>query len=338
MKVTWNRMAVVWVILLLVGCHGPALTGQIMVSGSTREGSWFLIYDAFSGELEERILVTDGGYNLHHAWSPDGHWLAYPCRSTSTSNICIREYQSSESRLLLDESGEMGPGANTPLAWTPDGNGVTFFRSHFPRDGGTVYTVDRQTGALTEIFETPDALGDPTSLAWLTDTKLMLGLKRHSAYILVWDTETAAFTLLGEGHYPGWSTHLRRIVFMRRYACLSEQACFTETPDYDELLLQRVGLYTMDEDGRREKPLYEMSYTPVSPHPLKPHDEQRFCPHPAGLAWSPDGGYIAFISMCSESDPFALYVLEVTTGRLILLEREVPLLTSSISWIPVPQE
>ena len=86
MKVTWSRMVVVWAMVLLVGCRGPALTGQIMVGGSrSGEGSSFLIYDASSGELEERILVADGGYN--HAWSPDGQWLADFCGS---GNICIR--------------------------------------------------------------------------------------------------------------------------------------------------------------------------------------------------------------------------------------------------------
>jgi Tol biopolymer transport system component len=332
MKITWRRMAIVGAMLLLVGCRGPALTGQIMVS---EWGRSFLIYDASSGELEER---TDGG--MRHAWSPDGHWLAYLCRPASTANICIREYPSSESRPLLDESGEVGPGANTPLAWTRDSNGVTFFKSHSRRgDGGTVYTVDRQTGALTELFETPTELGEPTSLAWLTDTKLLVGLRGHSSYILVWDTETAAFTLLGEGKYPGWSTHRRRIVFLRSYYCLSEEACFTESPDsYGRFSFARSGLYTMDEDGRREKPLYEISVTPVSPHPLEPRGEPGFCPSYNGLAWSPDGRYIAFINKCREADPPALYVLEVATGRLILLDREVPLLTNSISWVPVPQE
>ncbi|MCP4529083.1 MAG: hypothetical protein GY833_24705 [Aestuariibacter sp.] len=321
---------IAWVALTATGCSVNSPLGQIVMSGDFPDYQLYT-YDFASQELKSMGIPSRGD---NHAWSPDYTQVVHDCYIDQQTNLCLSSRDGLTTEILLKSDHSYGRSFRSWATWTPDGKGITFVTTPpvpwDENDRATLYTVNVQTKEVVQLIDLPNNLGYVSALAWISEDELLIGLTEniHTGHILVWDTQTWTPRKLAEGLYPTWSPDAKRIAYHRHSACLSEQACFTKSPDKDTfrpLYSSRFDIFTIDPEGREETLVLNTFDLP----------DQTICPASFGFAWSPDGRYLAFTEACGESDPGDLYILRVADGHVERIIEDIGIFPHVLSWIGI---
>ncbi|HET9756799.1 MAG TPA: hypothetical protein VFP66_09880 [Candidatus Limnocylindrales bacterium] len=214
-----------------------------------------------SGEagLGSRGLFVRAAQDL--AWSPDGQSLAY----TTVSGVIVVDVMTGAESLRSDLEGcDLTFGCY--VGWSPDGASlaVTEFQK--------IHIIDVASGRTTPIATLRDV--DPASPAWSPDGEWIVFAVRPRLYRVRPDGSDLTRVLTDEGLGPvdpTWTPGGTRIAFVS-----------SEDPPGDGWNLVIV---SVDPDGSDRRQIA--------------HIGSCFCLGwwPPGLAWSPDGTQIAFVTL-----------------------------------------
>jgi len=319
-------------VLTLVKCTAKSPSGQIFMTNAMGDGLYVYDFESRTMSVWERGKLQDFDSDGSHAWSPDYQQIVYNCYIAQHSNLCLYDIDTHSTEVLLATAPPYGEVYQSHPTWTLDGQGVTFVTTNdFPpldqHYRQTLHTVDVQTRIVTQLADLPNALGNVTSLEWISENELLTGLSSSPGHILIWNTQTWEPRKVAEGLFPHWSPTTHQIVFMRYYWCLNEQTCFTQAPDRDTYwreISSRWEIYTVDALGENET----LIYTSQSSLGIG------FSSH-GGLFWSPDGEYLAFTGgKGGEMNPLDLYIMRIADGYTERLVNGLAFNAFELSWIP----
>ena len=203
-------------------------------------------------------LTTDPGVEWFPSVSPDGEWVVYAGRASGDWDIYLKAARGQNPINLTEH-----PAVDDQPAFSPDGQRIAFRSS---RDGGGIFVMGRTGEAVRRVTRRgykPTWSPDGTRLAYVTEN---VEMNPQNAYgpseLWVVDVES------GEEHridvvdavLPSWSPNGHRIAYTRRL-------------DYPAR-----GVWTVPADGGPSTAATNHLATDWNP------------------TWSPDGGYLYFVS------------------------------------------
>lgn len=284
----------------------PSIRGKISVGGYSLEtgtaGIYLFDHNARSTENMHRITPEEIDAG-NYAWTPDGKSLIFNCHKKDLwVGMCIIDRSGENFEILVTDNG-LGNYSfiYNPMALSPNGEAVVFAKLVH---WDPVRSELYRMDIETRKIQTLLQIDTEIHvISWSPDGKnLALTLYQFEDHLL--DLETLDLEFMANVYHGVWSTD-------GRYLALS-----FKNPHYY--------LYSV-EDG----------------HIDVTFDHKGICMHSDGLAMSPDGGNILFISLCGESDRnYGLYIVNVDSGkvkRLDKLNRGFPVNPESIqrpAWVP----
>ncbi|ROT29445.1 DUF11 domain-containing protein [Micromonospora sp. HM5-17] len=270
------------------------------------------------------------------AYSPDGRRIAVSRFETvdgvRTERIWIVDADGGQPRLLPIPGRGRGDREFDP-AWSPDGTRLALVRNSpgdgpgAPRTPSRIEVVDVNTGQRLLDLPVPDDLAglDDTQPAWSPDgTRLAFtrGTYRGTVATHIWIANAS----------DGLDQiDLTEMICGAACPVVDDSAAFS--PDGARLIVNREadGLVLVDLESGTCRLLLPASggscAGPVPDSPDGPHQ-------PRDVAWSPDGGRIAFSARRAEDNnsPEALWSLDLADGRIRPLTAHLPGRQKEPSW------
>ncbi len=244
-----------------------------------RKGDVYVINADGTGQAQ---LTSNPGPDASPAWSPDGTRIAFDSTRDGNRDIYI---------MNADGSGQTNLTNNSPLsdlspAWSPDGARIAFISGS--KGNWDIYTMKVDGGRQTNLTNNSGWWSSPPQLpAWSPDGTRIAFL---FGYVYVMNADgsgQANLTDLGVwslDSHPAWSPDGTRIAF-----------------DHEEAA-DTLRIYVVNADGSDLRPL------PSAPGGDCDSDwaMRDWSYHPT---WSPDGTFIAFVSLRDCAADVDIYVM-----------------------------
>lgn len=201
------------------------------------------------------------------------------------------------------------PGQYSSLAWSPDGNKLAFVQGTGVPEGG-IYVLEVEENRKVKLVGQQGYFGD---LVWSPDgTRLAFSYQRNIYVMNADGSNMEALTSGSESGYdssPTWSPDGSRIAFSR--------ATTLDTISFGDPI---VDIFEVKADGSHLIRLTGEPFTGII----------------FSLAWSPDGGQIAFVqnSDATHSAGQDIYVLNVREGNSTNLTNSPGSNESDLAWSP----
>ena len=122
-----------------------------------------------------RNLVTKGVCNV--SWSPDSKWLAFPCRTDTSMEICIGSTKGGKTRPLVELPGERKE-FRGGISWSPDSSHI----SYEDRDG--IWVISSSGGKPEHLLKSQEIEGH----AWSPGGKEIAFIEK--SYISAFSVQT----------------------------------------------------------------------------------------------------------------------------------------------------
>lgn len=160
--------------------------------------NWELFVQKLGGGDSVRLTQNPGCDDVFPSWSPEGRWIAFACRSSSSAGIYV---------IGADGRGRW-PAVKLPnwrvegVAWSPDARRIAFGASG-------IWVVNAVGGGLRRLTKGDDSL--PT---WSRDSR-SIAYEHGGDVFVVHADGTGRRRLVRRADKPAWSPDGRRIAFRR---------------------------------------------------------------------------------------------------------------------------
>lgn len=234
---------------------------------------------------------SHGSYNLAPALSPGGERLAFISDESMFIDLYVRSEEGGTKRLAKGErSGtfESLRFLSTSISWSPDGTMLAVSVKSGGKEG--IYLLDSATGQIRRrIFPGLDGVQGP---AFSPDGARLafVGFSGGQSDLFTYDLASEELTRLTSDRLaerdPAWSPDGARLAFATDRSSLT---------DFDSLTIDEWGIGIMSLDDRSVEILPRLAGKNIDP------------------CFSPDGGYLAFVS---DADGIAnIYLWELESRR-----------------------
>ena len=241
------------------------------------------------------------------AWSPDGSWIAYTCRSIDNTDIWKIPSAGGPASRITDD-----PAIDADPSWSPDGNNIVYHstRELLPGHGQNLWIKAVGGGGATQITFSSDHDWNPS---WSpTGEAICFARGLHTYERTLWQVALAGAlesqVVDGVAHTPAWSPDGTRIAFAAKpngfwhlfVVSAAGGAMIQVTPDLpwssyvDDPTWSPNGqhiAYLANSQSSPEPQIWIIVATGGTPFQLTFGDGTDKTP-----AWSPDGNQIAFSS------------------------------------------
>ena len=286
------------------------------------------IWDATTGAHRVTVHLPTGSWPYALAWSPNSQVIAIGTNnslviadgqsgaivhsfavnsSASTMNSVSNSYLST----LTPTGGGVGVRA---LAWSPDGHSLAVSISNGPT--GSVEVVNAQTGA--QDYALP-VTGNyvAAALAWSSDGKYLAGN--------VFNTQPGAQTVpAGEEQMVwAWNVSTRQVIFKQTggngtgdplaWQPGSDNLAFVTWVSKKGGMTSTLGIWNVATNAL-----------------VKQYSVAAFGP----VAWSPDGKYLAYGEVTTQSKTSSVGILDASSGEQVYTYKQMHINVGALAWSP----